>query len=62
MELRDGVMTIVEVAPGVDVNRDIIAHMDFVPAIARRRQGDESGAVPGGVGRPQGCPGLLEAR
>ena len=34
MELRDGVMTIVEVAPGVDVNRDIIAHMDFVPAIA----------------------------
>ena len=34
MELRDGVMTIIEVAPGVDVDRDIIAHMDFVPAIA----------------------------
>ena len=34
MELRDGVMTIVEVAPGIDVDRDIIAHMDFVPAIA----------------------------
>lgn len=34
MELRDGVMTIIEVAPGVDVDRDIIAHMDFAPAIA----------------------------
>lgn len=27
-------MTIIEVAPGVDVDRDIIAHMGFVPAIA----------------------------
>ena len=30
-ELRDGVLILTEVAPGVDVEKDIFAHMDFVP-------------------------------
>jgi len=30
-ELRDGVLMLTEVAPGVDVEKDIFAHMDFVP-------------------------------
>jgi propionate CoA-transferase len=30
-ELRDGFLMLTEVAPGVDVEKDIFAHMDFVP-------------------------------
>lgn len=33
-QLVDGKMTLIEVAPGIDVEKDILAHMDFVPVIS----------------------------
>ena len=33
-KLIDGKMTIIEIAPGVDLEKDILAHMDFVPVVA----------------------------
>ena len=33
-ELRDDGLTLIEIAPGLDLNRDILKHMDFTPNIA----------------------------
>ncbi len=33
-ELRNGRMTLIEIAPGIDVERDVVAHMDFRPEIS----------------------------
>ncbi|WP_182111402.1 MULTISPECIES: acyl CoA:acetate/3-ketoacid CoA transferase [unclassified Actinotalea] len=33
-ELVDGVMTVIEVAPGVDLQTDVLDQMDFVPAVS----------------------------
>lgn len=32
--LADGGLELIEIAPGIDLQRDVLAHMDFVPAIA----------------------------
>ena len=32
--LKDGEMTLIEIAPGIDLERDILAQMDFAPKIA----------------------------
>ncbi len=33
-ELRPEGVTLTEIAPGMDVRRDILAHMEFAPAVA----------------------------
>ena len=33
-ELLDGVLTLTEIAPGVDLEKDIMAHMEFRPAVS----------------------------
>ena len=32
-ELRDGQLALIEVAPGIDIQKDILAHMDFKPVM-----------------------------
>ena len=33
-ELKDGKMVLTEIAPGIDLEKDILANMDFAPEIS----------------------------
>jgi propionate CoA-transferase len=35
-EMQDGQLALIEVAPGIDIERDILAHMDFKPLMTAR--------------------------
>ncbi|MGI6040067.1 MAG: acyl CoA:acetate/3-ketoacid CoA transferase, partial [Eubacteriales bacterium] len=37
-QLIDGKMTIVEIAPGIDLKRDILDQIDFLPVVAENLQ------------------------
>ncbi|MGS0684487.1 acyl CoA:acetate/3-ketoacid CoA transferase [Nakamurella sp. GG22] len=54
-ELDDRGITLIEVAPGIDIERDILAHMDFRPTIGNVR------TMPIEVFRPIGEPATVGA-
>ena len=58
-ELVDGDLTLVEVAPGIDIDKDILAHMDFVPKMAAKIK-----PMPAEIFRPKwgGLRAWLEAK
>ena len=58
-ELQGGQLTLIEIAPGIDVKRDVLAHMDFVPRIS-----DTLKPMPADIFRPKwgGLRALLEAK
>jgi len=58
-ELQDGHLALIEIAPGIDVEKDILAHMDFKPRITPAPK-----PMPAEVFKPQwgGLRKLLEAK
>ena len=56
--LIDGKMRLIEIAPGIDLERDILANMDFVPEISKDLKIMEPGIFMekwGGLGKYIGC-------
>jgi propionate CoA-transferase len=47
LRLTDGGLELIEVAPGIDIERDILAHMDFRPIVRAPEPMDESIFDPG---------------
>jgi propionate CoA-transferase len=58
-ELLDGHLTLIEVAPGIDVQKDVLAHMDFVPQMAAKIE-----LMPAEIFKPKwgGLKTLLESK
>ena len=58
-ELQDGGLTLIEVAPGVDVQKDVLAQMDFKPKVSANLK-----PMPSGLFRPKwgGLQAIIEAK
>jgi propionate CoA-transferase len=58
-ELQDGGLTLIEIAPGVDVEKDVLALMDFKPKVSANL-----GAMPSGLFRPKwgGLRAIIESK
>jgi propionate CoA-transferase len=58
-ELQDGHLTLIEVAPGINIENDILAHMDFVPKMAAKIK-----SMPAEIFRPKwgGLKALLQSK
>ncbi len=58
-ELQDGQVTLIEVAPGIDVEKDILPHMEFVPRISPKLK-----SMPVEIFRPKwgGLRALLDSK
>lgn len=60
-ELIDGVMTLIEIAPGIDLQRDVLDQMDFAPAVSADLSVMDAGMfreVWGGLGTSDSEPAL----
>ncbi len=60
-ELVDGVMTLIEIAPGIDLQRDVLDQMDFAPAVSADLAVMDAGMfreVWGGLGASDSEPAL----
>jgi len=62
LELTPGGLELVEVAPGIDIDRDILAHMDFLPIVRQPRPMDGRIFAPGPMGLRARMLMPLEAR
>ncbi len=58
-ELLDGQLALIEVAPGIDIQKDVLAHMDFVPKMAAKVN-----LMPAEIFKPKwgGLKALLQAK
>jgi hypothetical protein len=61
-ELRDGDVTLIEIAPGIDLEKDVLGVMDFTPKVSPDLKDSDADGL-GHLGSPdcEICPELCEA-